>query len=55
MQVRKEDKPENEVFIPRLVNVYKCDWKAFQELCGERGISMSERIRELVREDIERG
>lgn len=48
-------KAEDDVIIPRLVNVYERDWKAFKELCGERRISMSLRIRELVREDIERG
>lgn len=53
MKEPHEDDRPTEVLIPRLVNVDRDEWKEFQELCGPRGVS--QRIRELVREDIRRG
>lgn len=44
---------EEDTLKPRLVNVSDADWREFQRKYG-RG-QVSARIRELVREDIERG
>ena len=44
---------DEEKLKPVLVNVDKQEWAIFQELYGRGNVSA--RIRELVREDIERG
>lgn len=48
-----DEELKDETLIPRLVNVDIDEWKEFQKRCGSRGVS--KRIRQLVREDNQRG
>lgn len=49
----KVDEDEDVVLKPRLVHVNDDDWREFQRRVGKGRVSA--RIRELVREDNERG